>query len=140
MTPNEAREIIYQHLVDNWAPPSPVVPYVFEGESYDSQGKVEYIEVNVRNTEGGQHTLGSPGERVFRRRGLVLIQVFVPADRGLLRLDVLGKAALDLFEGETISQVMFHDGQYRERSEESRSDGTWKRGSVTVSFTYDETK
>lgn len=140
MTINEAREIIYQYLVDSWSPPSPVVPYTFDEESYDSTGVSEYIRLFVRNSGRGQHSLGGTGQRVFRSRGYVLIQIFVQADRGLLRLDALGKTALDLFEGKTISQVAFHDGQYRERPDETRSDGTWRRGNVTVAFTYDEIK
>ena len=140
MTPNEAREIIYQYFVDNWAPPNPAVPYTFDSESYDATGKVEYVNPYVRQSGGGQQTLGPSGQREFRRRGFVLIRVFVLADRGLLRLDELGKTALDLYEGKTIDQVMFHDGQYRERPEENKSDGTWLRGMVTVPFTYDETK
>lgn len=140
MTINEAREIIYQHLVDNWSPPSPAVPYTFDGESFDSTGKTEYIHVSVRQTGSAQHSLGGSGNRIFRRRGLVLIQIFVQADRGLLRLDSLGETALDLYEGKTISQVAFHDGNYRERPEENKSDGTWRRGNVTVPFTFDETK
>lgn len=140
MTINEAREIIYQYLVDNWSPPSPAVPYVFDNESYDATGKAEYIRLFVRQSGSGQHSLGETGQRVFRRRGFVLIQIFVLADRGLLRLDALGETALDLYEGKTISEVAFHDGQYRERPEEKKSDGTWRRGNVTVAFTYDEIK
>lgn len=140
MTINEAREIVYQHLADNWSPPSPAVPYVFDNESYDAIGKADYIRLFVRQVGRGQHTLGGTGQRVFRSRGFVLIQIFVLADRGLLRLDALGKTALDLYEGKTISQVAFHDGQYRERPSETKSDGTWRRGNVTVAFTYDEIK
>ena len=140
MTPNEAREILYQYLVDNWAPPNPAVPYTFDNESYDATGKDEYIRLYVRQSGGGQQTLGRPSQREFRRRGFVLVQIFVLADRGLLRLDALGKTALDLYEGKTIDQVALHDGQYRERPEENKSDGTWLRGMVTVAFTYDETK
>ena len=140
MTPNEAREIIYQALVDGWSPPNPVVPYVFDNESYDATEIPEYIRLYVRQSGGVQHTLGIPGQRIYRRRGFVLVQVFVQSNQGLLRLDVLSKTALDLYEGKTLSQVAFHDGQYREKPEEKQSDGTWLRGMVTVPFTYDETK
>jgi len=140
VTINEAREIIYQYLVSNWSPPSPTVPYTFDGESFDSKGKAEYIRLSVHQAGRDQHTLGGINNRVFRSRGFVLIQIFVQADRGLLRLDALGKTALDLYEGKTISQVAFNAGQYRERPDENKSDGTWRRGNVTVPFTYDEIK
>lgn len=140
MTINEAREIIYQYLADNWSPPNPAVPYVFDNESYDATGKAEYIRLSVRQAARSQHTLGETGQRIFRSRGYVLIQIYVQADRGLLRLDALGETALDLYEGKTISEVAFHDGQYRERPDETKSDGTWRRGNVTVAFTYDKIK
>lgn len=136
MTFNEAREIIYQHFADNWSPPSPAVPYKFDGESYDPTGVLEWVRLVVRQTGGGQHTLGKTGNRIFRRRGIVLVQLQAPVDRGLLRLDELGQEALGILEGKTISQVSLLNGNYQEKG----PDGTWETGSVTVSFTYDELK
>ena len=136
MTPNEARAILYQQFIDNWAPPDPVVPYVFENEHLDTDGLPEWVKVVVANLSREQHTLGSVGNRVFRGRGAVIAEVHVAADTGLLRLDQLCKAALDLFEAKTIQQVMLHNGTYRELPRAGR----WMKGQVSVLFTYDETK
>lgn len=133
MNENEARAILYQEFRDNW---NPSIPYTFDNESFDADGVPEWVRLTVRHTPGGQHTLGAPGHRRFRRRGLVIVQVFVPVDRGLLRCDELAKAARDIFEGKTLSGVMLHDGNYREVG----PDRQWFQGNVTVDFSFDETK
>ncbi len=136
MTQNEAREIIYQAFVDNWDPTAPKVPFTFANEKFDSSRLPEWVKVLVRHGQGGQWTLGQTGDRVYRRRGAVIVEVYTAVDRGLLRLDELTVAARDIFEGKNHSQVMFTDGQVFERA----PDGQWARGDVSVFFTYDETK
>lgn len=136
MTPNEAREIIHQAFVDNWDPDAPEVPYIFDNEKFDSDELPEWVKVYVRNSPGGQITLGGKTNRVYRRRGAVLVEIHSPVDQGLLRLDELAKAALDIYEGENHSQVMFNNGSVTELPVEGR----WARNRVSVFFTYDETK
>lgn len=136
MTANEAREIIYQAFVDSWNPKAPKVPVTFTNERFDSNKVPEFVRVSVRHGPGGQWTLGVEGGRVYRRRGAVVVQVYSSVDRGLLRMDELTTAARDIFEGKTIHQVMFNDGNIFELPPE----GEWARGDVSVFFTYDETK
>lgn len=136
MTQNEARNNIHQAFVDNWNPSAPVVPYCFDNENFDTKSLPEYVHLMVRQGTGGQWTLGKEGGRVYRRRGAVVIEVYSPVDRGLLRLDELTTAARDIFEGENHSQVMFNDGNIFGLKPEGR----WARGDVSVFFTYDETK
>jgi len=136
MTQDEARAIIHQAFVDNWSPTAPAVPYTFDNRKFDSSNLLEWVSVSVRHGLGGQLTLGPEGGRVYRRRGAVVVEVYSPVDRGLLRLDELTTAARDIYEGKNLSQVMFNDGQILER----KPDGKWARGDVSVFFTYDETK
>ncbi len=136
MTPSEARTIIHQAFVNNWDPSTPAVPYTFANEEFNSSGLPEWVRVLVRHGIGGQWTLGQIGDRVYRRRGAVLVEVYSSVDQGLLRMDELTKAALDIFEGANHSQVMFNDGNIFELP----PDGSWARGEVSVFFTYDETK
>lgn len=136
MTQSEARIIIHQAFVDNWSPTAPAVPYTFPNEDFDAKDLPEWVRVGVRHVTGGQWTLGPKGDRVYRRRGAVVVEVYSPVDRGLLRLDELMTAARDIYEGENLSQVMFNDGNATELD----PDGTWARGIVSVFFTYDETK
>jgi hypothetical protein len=136
-TSNESRAIVYSEFVTNWPSAlSPTVPHTFDNEAFDSDGLSEWVRLIVRQTGGGQYTLGAAGTRVFRRRAAVLVELYVAVDSGLQRMDELARAAREIFEAKTISQVAFYDGDYRELSP---LDG-WMRGLVTVSFDYDEQK
>jgi hypothetical protein len=136
MTRNEARSIIHQEFKDNWSV-TPAVPYVFDNEDKDTDGLAEWIHVSVQHfPTGGQITLGALGNRIFRRRAVVRVQVYAAVDRGLLRLDELTTAVRDIFEAKTISQVMFHDSNIIENGREDN----WEKGTVNIFFTYDETR
>jgi hypothetical protein len=136
MTENEARAILYDAFRDTWPSSFPTVPYTLDNEQFISDGVAEWVSMVVRHGVAGQETLGAIGDRVYQRRGLVIVQLFVAVDRGLLRLDELGRAARDIFEGKTLSQVRCYNGQYRELGKE----GQWMRGNVSVAFSYDEHK
>lgn len=137
MTINDAREIVYTAFATYMGTNYPDIPYTFENEAFDSDEVEEWVRLVVHQTGGGQHTLGGVGNRVFRRRGIVLAQIYVKVDQGLLRLDELGEAILDLFEGTTQSQVMFHNGQYLGTGSYG---GSWFRGTTQVAFTFDKVK
>ncbi len=136
MTVNEARTIIQQAFIDEWDPPAPEVPYSFENEKMDVEDLDEWARLRVIADSGGQHTLGSIGERIFRRKGAVVVHLATAVNQGLLRLDELGAAALTIFEGRTLSRVMFHSGIYRVLP----SNGRWAEGEVSVLLSFDETK
>jgi len=136
VTQNQARRIIHQAFIDEWDPPAPAVPYSFDNERLETENLDAWVRLTIRNQVGGQWTLGPVGSRVYRRRGAVVVEVHSTVDRGLLRLDELTKAALDLYEGRNLEQVMFNDGTILELS----PNGRWARGNVVVNFTYDETK
>lgn len=136
MTENEARKIVYQSFVEGWNPVSPEVPFAFDNEAFDARNLSEWVRVSMRASLGGQETLGPKGSRVYRRRGAVLIEVYSPVDRGLLRLDELTRAARDIYEGNNLDQVIFTDAVVTGLP----PSGQWARSTVLVSYYYDETK
>jgi len=141
MTASEARVIVYNHFKDNWSPPNPAVTnYVFDNEAFDPEGISEWLKVSMKGTGGGQETLGESGNRVFRRRAVLQIQIYTTVDQGLLRLDALAEAARDLFEAKTISLVMFNNSTYLEDIEEKETKGLWVKGLVQIFFSYDQIK
>lgn len=137
-TSSQARQEVYETLKTVWESTYAGMPIVFANESFDSKGVAEYISVEVRQTGGGQDTLGAVGNRRFERRGLVFVQLYAAVNRGLARLDELSKTVLDTLEGKTlpVNNVFLYSGVFRELPPE----GAWIRGSVTVQITYDEIK
>ena len=136
MTINEAREIVYAQMLTNWTPPTSTPPIVMGNEDYDSTGVGEWVRFTMQHAGGGQESHGSPGNRKFIRRGLVLVQMYVAADQGLQRLDALAKTTLDLFEAARFSGVILFDGDYRELA----PDDGYLRGTVAVALWYEEQK
>lgn len=135
---SEARKEVYDTFKPGWETAFPGMPITFAGEAFNSEGVVEYVKLEVRQTGGGQDTLGAVGNRRYERRGLAIVQLYSAVNRGLARQDELGEAALDLLEGKTlpVNNVFLFDGVYRNLPPE----GQWARGSVTVQMTYDEIK
>lgn len=137
MIQNEARESIYKTFSDGWKAAYPGFPFTFPNEKFDTNGKPEWVRTSVlHRPESGQHTIGSVGNRVFRRRGTVIVEVYSLADRGLARQDELQKTARDLFEGKTINGVCFYDA----KNFEGGPYLSWWRGQVQIAFDYDEVK
>lgn len=133
-TPNDARLVIHNRVVTSWPAAEPTVPFTFTNESFDPTAVTEYLSVEMQSIEGAGHTIAPVGTRVFERRGLVFMQLFVAVDVGLLRLDALMKTARDLFEGLTLSGVYFFAADIREAGP---VDGRFL-GTVSIPFAYDE--
>lgn len=102
-------------------------------------GNKAWCRPSVRHARGEQRSMGTPGNRIFTRRGLVTIQIFVPAGKqGLVLADRLGKVAVDAFEGEETStgDVWFRNVTYREVG----VDGNWFQVNALAEFEYDAVK
>lgn len=136
MNANQAREIVYARFVSIWSP-TPSVSYVFDNEKFDSEALTEWVHVLVSHVGGGQHTIGQPPYRIFRRMAQLIVVFRVAADKGMARLDELAQIVRTGFEGQTISDVWFTDAEYTESG--STRDG-FRTGTLVVSFTYDEEK
>lgn len=129
----DAQQTITSTFSDGW---DSSVAHAFENEKFDTENLAEYALVVVRHIPGGQHTLGQTGHRVYRRRGLVVVQIFTERDTGTARANALAAAAGALFEGKTIDQVAFTDANVVEVGPSEK----WHQVNVTISFTYDEVK
>lgn len=131
-TLNEAREAIYQRFVDNYV----ATVFTFENEDFDPP-ETAWVRLSVRgNVGGGQETLGAPGGRKFRRRGIIVAQVYTPLNQGLQQGDQLGQSIRAIFEAEGFSDIDANDGLVRESP--PRDD--FFVHIVEVFFEYEETK
>lgn len=104
-----------------------------------ADGNKPWARAVVRHATGEQRSMGGVGQRVFTRRGVVTIQIFVPTGKqGLLLADRFGKVAVDAFEGEETStgNVWFRNATYREVG----VDGNWFQVNALAEFEYDAVK
>ncbi len=131
-TINEAREAIYDRFVTAWGSTTPLT---FDSENFAAPDE-PWARLTVRNSGSTQRTLGSPGNRRFRRVGSVFIQLFDLVDEGLANLDSLSRDARGVFEGVSFDGLDFTNVVIRE----SGADGKWFQFVVEAFFDYEETK
>lgn len=97
MTPDALREAVYQRFRANWSGTSQVH---YEGMAFEEPGTdVEWVRISVKNTGGGQTSLGVVGNRKYERDFSVFVQVFVPVIKGMERGAIHAQDARAIFEG-----------------------------------------
>jgi len=92
----------------------------------------------LRHASGQQMTLGTAtGTSRFAREGLLIVQIFTPAGKGLQEAYNLAKVVVDAYEGSTTpGGVWFRNV----RLNEIGRDGRFFQMNVLVEFLYDELK
>ncbi len=130
-TIGQARESVYQRFASNYS----TTVFTLDNESF-SPPDGSWVRLTVRNTGGGQETLGKPTNRRYRRNASVFAQVFTLNDQGTLAGDAIAQEILGIFEGVSFSDLDFNDGAIRE----SDPDGRFYQHLVEIFFDYEETK
>lgn len=135
-TSNEAKEAVYARFVANYTGVDVDTNLALDNEEFDEPEAAPWVRLTVRGLGRAQNTLGRSGNRRFRSRGLVFVQVYVPANTGVQQSDSLAKEAADLFEGVSFSGLDFRAADIQETG----PDGKWFQTVVEAEFDYDEIK
>ena len=131
-------QVIRERFNSQWPTLQPTVPYTF-----DNQGKNDddfptrdapWVRLTILDAEGQQVEMG--GTRRWRRPGVVIVQVFVPAGDGDGQGAALCDTVRDIFEGRTISGVIFR-ATSRDRVGRGR-DSAWMQWNASTPFQADE--
>jgi hypothetical protein len=93
-----------------------------------------FVRFAVKHLVGSQESLGSVGNRVFRKSGIVFADLFIPKDTGVATLDKWSKTARSAFEGVQSGDVWFRDVVTLEQD----PDGEYLRALTQSDFQYDE--
>lgn len=154
MTPAQAAELIYQHFKTYVDAEYPLMPYCFDNEVFQEPTPATiagilspdpcWARVTMRSIPGGgQQTMGQKGNRKFRRRAVLFVQLFGHVGVGRAALDGVVHDLMTLFEGERIGpagdpdqQVIFWSGNTAELG----ADGRWYNVTLEVPLDYYETK
>lgn len=134
VTLDQAREAVQQRWVTQWA--SATVTTFEDEVGFKEPASAPWAELRVRNLRSDQETLGSQGNRIFRRKAVVLVTIRVPNGRGMKTSANFGHAARNIFEGVSFSGLDFGAVLVREAG----SDGKWNRTIVEAAFDYDDLK
>jgi hypothetical protein len=93
-----------------------------------------WVRFNMKNTAAPQASIGAPGSNLFRRYGIVTIQVFQKEGQGSKDARAKSDKAADIFLTQTLSGFIFRNVNAREIG----TDGAgWYQWNVTVEYQYD---
>jgi hypothetical protein len=135
MTYEEARNAIQGHLDANWSA-TPAGTIAYDNLPFVPPSAAPWLRLSVRNAEGRQASFGGATRR-YRRRGLALLQIFVPEGEGPSEAMQLGDQAVALFEGVVLSgNLRFGPVSLREIGVE---DG-WFQVNLAADYSFDEVK
>lgn len=135
-TLTEARTLMLDNFLTKWKVEHPTVPVTWQNISFDPPDRSSWVRVVMLHTSGGEASIGSPGDRVFRRNGLFIAQVFTPSNEGAADGYEFAQTILNIVDGVTIGGIWFRNGTVNEIG---ASDAFYQIN-VTVEFTYDEVK
>lgn len=141
MTLNEARVIVYDAFRSAWVVGvERIIPFFFDNMAYDTNGIDEFVELKMLHVPGEHHSLGQPGNRIFRREGVIRVVINTKSDSGLKRADELGAECLRILEGQSFvsdgNTVRTTDGHCRELG----PSGSHYISEVVVNFNYQDQK
>ena len=101
--------VIRERFNTQWPSLRPTIPYVMDNqgvaeESFPTRNE-PFVRLTILNGEARQVENGNTNR--WRRPGIVEIQIFVPAGSGDGLAHELADSVRDIFEGRTISGVIF---------------------------------
>lgn len=131
---NATRQLIYDTFINGWAGATAIDA---ENEEFIEPESDPWVRLTVRHVPGEPETMGKKGNRKFRRKGILFIQVFTPINTGTFTSDQLAEAARTLLEGERLSKQCW-TGVSAIR--EVGAKGKWYAANVETEFTYEEIK
>lgn len=133
-TINEAKVLLQKYFIESWDNETPI-SYDNSNDKY-ADGNKPWVRISVRTTAGGQESLGSKGNRLFRRQGFIYFQVFTLAGTRTEKSDLLVQKILDIFDGVTVENILIRDGS----PTYTGVDGKWYQQNVQFRIIFDEIK
>lgn len=137
----KAREAIYQHFALEWMDSTALT---LEGEDFDPSQLAQdasWVRFSVRSLFSEQQTLGSAGNRRFRREGMAVAQIFFPTNEGMENGGDLADKARGIFEGRTIEtpevRIVFQGVQIAELGKDPNQ--PYNQINVEADFVHYET-
>lgn len=140
MNQYEANKALGQRWMTLWPGLSSSTPYVFDNDVADETAT--YARVTFGGDGSRQHTLGPAGNRRFRRRGTVTVELHSPANAGRKAIDLLAGHVRTIFEGVRVGDSGGEEGvtTFATSSDLPPTDGERVILVLSTPFEYDEAR
>ena len=117
-----------------WASLRPTIPVFFDNAGDDVQPPQNSAWVRLTVLPGASQQVEMGRLRRWRRAGIIAVQIFVPAASGTGLAQELGDTVRDIFEGLTVSSVIFRATSLNRVG----LDGAWLQYNANTPFQADE--
>jgi len=117
-----------------WSSLRPTIPVFFDNAGDDVQPPQNSAWVRLTVLPGASQQVEMGRLRRWRRAGVIAVQIFVPAASGTGLAQELGDTVRDIFEGLTISSVIFRATSLNRVG----LDGAWLQYNANTPFQADE--
>jgi hypothetical protein len=117
-----------------WSSLQPTIPAYFDNAGDDVTPPEDSTWVRLTILPGASQQVEMGNTRRWRRAGVLVVQIFVPAASGTGLALELGDTVRDIFEGLTVSGVIFRATSLNRVG----LDGAWLQYNATTNFQADE--
>jgi len=134
MTPKEARNAMQAKFLADWGSTTPIA---LDNQPFDPpDDDSSWVRFTVIFNGGEQAALGGEdGNRLFRRFGLIVIQVFTRIGVATNTNDDLSYQALKIFEGVEVAGIWFRNGRVTSIPAAREK---WYQQNVVLEFEFDD--
>lgn len=138
-TVGAARDAVNGQINTRWQaiyPSNPPLIVWMDTNADTPKDNESWVRIKWVHKSGFQATINTPGNRRFRARGTITLEVRSPIGDGLTASDTIVNNVQSIFEGQNVGGT---DGViFREVTPVERGpDGTWFQVDVLVNFEYD---
>ena len=117
-----------------WSSLRPTIPVFFDNAGDDVQPPQNSAWVRLTVLPGASQQVEMGRLRRWRRAGIIAVQIYVPAASGTGLAQELGDTVRDIFEGLTLSSVIFRATSLNRVG----LDGAWLQYNANTPFQADE--
>jgi hypothetical protein len=129
----DTEQIIRERFRDEWSAAGRTEPIQYDNSGQELKSPDSaWVRLTILPGESRQVEMGNT--RRWRRAGLVVVQIFVPASSGTGLAQELGDIVRDIFEGRTVSGVIFRATSLNRTGIE----GAWLQYNASTPFQDDE--
>ncbi|AEP08889.1 phage tail terminator-like protein [Micavibrio aeruginosavorus] len=127
----QAEAAVRAYFNTGWAARTPIA---WPDVSFTPPNNATWVRFSMKNNDGYQASMGSPGSNRFRRVGMVYIDIFQPAGQGSIDARKKADIAHDIFLANTLPGITFSNINARDIGKDATGAYQWK---VSAAFKYD---
>lgn len=127
----EAEAAIRAYFNTGWAAATSIA---WPDQPFTPPDSETWVRFSMKNNDGFQASMGSPGANRYRRVGVVYIQIFQPAGQGSTDARAKADIAADIFIANALSGVIFKNVNARDIGPDDAGFYQWL---VSAEFQYD---